>query len=146
MATANALLLLLVVAIWASVSARMSAYAMINQRRDAILTGTADKVPLALEHRRLIFERDWQPLAWGAVVPSFLFAIVVGLIPFALNDTNVPVVILCTIVAAYHALAGFFTARNVIAETRFIASQLENPSPPSEPQLGGLVDAPKYNG
>jgi hypothetical protein len=122
----NFLLLVLVAALWASVNARMAGFAAINQRRDVILSGHLDKVPIDMAHRRLIFERDWKPLAWGIVCVSFLFAFIVILIPQLLPQTEQSdeVWLLCVVVSGYHAISGFFTMNHFFSERSYITAFL----------------------
>jgi len=133
----NFLLLVLVAALWASVNARMGGFAAINQRRDVILSGHLDKVPIDLAHRRLIFERDWKPLAWGIVCVSFLFAFIVILIP-GIPELPPPaeqsrqIWTLCVVVSGYHAISGFFTMNHFFSERTYIAVFLANVAAASE--------------
>lgn len=118
--------LLLLASIWAAASAKATTFATINARRDAIMTGHVDKVPITFAHRVHIFEHDWKPLAFGGIMISFLYAGVVMLIPFLFRaDESLGLTAMCFAVGCYHALSGFFTARHGLIERRKIRQFLK---------------------
>jgi hypothetical protein len=125
MQTATAILLLLA-ALWASLSAKATAFENINKRRDLILLGKLDGEVLSPEHLRLIYESDWRPLAIGATVSSALFGIVVALIPYLVEGTSDSrwITVACFVVAAYYVIAAAFTWRNMVREARLLERHL----------------------
>jgi hypothetical protein len=119
-------ILLLIVALWASLSAKATAFENINKRRDIILTGKIGTDELTLEHLRLIYESDWRPLAWGTTIASALFGLAVVLIPFLIADTvdRRLVAIVCWLVAGYFVIAGVVTWVNMRKEARILEAHL----------------------
>lgn len=124
--TTNQLIFAIIAAIWASMSARIAGFTSINQRRDAIILGYIDKVPISLEHRKLIYERDWRPLAFSIISVSFLFSFVILVLPCFLpgSEVNSWVWVLCFAVAIFHFASAVLTIRHFIVESQFIKSQL----------------------
>jgi hypothetical protein len=131
----NFLLLILIAALWASMNARMVGFVAINQRRDVILSAHIDRIQITMEHRQLIFDRDWKPLSWGIACVSFLFSFIVVLIPRLLPESEVTetVWLLCFVVAAFHAISGTVTLHHFIVERSFIAAKLAEECRAHEP-------------
>lgn len=76
------LALVLVASIWAAVNTLIGGYNSVNATRDRILTGQReDRIPLSLEHRRLMYRNDWLPLKVGLSAVSLAFAAFIVLLP-----------------------------------------------------------------
>lgn len=125
MQTAAAILLLLA-ALWASLSAKAAAFENINKRRDLILIGKLDGTALTPEHLRLIYESDWRPLALGATVASALFGIAVALIPYLVSNISDArwITVACFLVAVYYVIGAVLTGRNMLREARMLERHL----------------------
>ncbi|MBX4189331.1 hypothetical protein KW785_01895 [Candidatus Parcubacteria bacterium] len=119
-------ILLLIIALWASLSAKAAAFENINKRRDIILTGKIGTDELSPDHLRLIYESDWRPLAWGTIITSALFGLAVALIPFLISDTfdRRLLAIACWLVAGYFVVAGVVTWINMRKEGRMLEAHL----------------------
>jgi hypothetical protein len=120
-------ILLLIVALWASLSAKSAAFENINKRRDILLVGKIGGDSLSPEHLRLIYESDWKPLSFGAILASGLFGLIVLLIPYLMSDVfdRRLVGIGCAFVAGYHVVSAWVTWRNMRREARAIEAHLK---------------------
>jgi hypothetical protein len=56
------------VGIWAVVNAVVTSVAVINERRDTVITGCLGGTPLTPQHRRLIMKVDWLVMTIGMVL------------------------------------------------------------------------------
>lgn len=86
------LALVIVAGIWAALNTLVSAYRVVNEKRDVIVTGVSDGQKLSLEHRRLMFKNDWIPLKFGIALVSLVFGLVLAAIPMLSQTPNVWIV------------------------------------------------------
>jgi hypothetical protein len=131
-------------AVWASISAVVSAATEINKRRDLVITGILDNKPLALAHREIIMWFDWLPMILATLVACLAFT--VGILYFAMTITPSRffrwAFIGCALVPAGAAIGLGITT---YCEQRYMSSVLEQaqaaplqqspptrPSPPSQ--------------
>ena len=84
----NQLALVMVAGIWAALNTLVSAYKVINDKRDVIISGKFEGEDISLEHRRLMFVNDWIPLKFGIAIASLIFAFALFSIPYLTDDPN----------------------------------------------------------
>lgn len=119
------LALVIVAAIWAALNTIVSAYRVVNARRDIIITGVLEGEKLSLEHRRLLFRNDWLPLKFGVALASLLFTIVLLLVP-QLTATQIASVRVVSYLAALGPLGSFIGFGILgLSDYRFIRRTLE---------------------
>jgi hypothetical protein len=82
------LALVMVAGIWAALNTLVSAYKVVNDKRDVIVSGKFEGQDISLEHRRLMFANDWIPLKFGVAIASLIFAFALFAIPFLSSDPN----------------------------------------------------------
>ena len=84
----NQLALVMVAGIWAALNTLVSAYKVINDKRDVIISGKFEGESINLEHRRLMLVNDWIPLKFGIAIVSLIFAFALFSIPYLTNNPN----------------------------------------------------------
>jgi len=84
----NQLALVMVAGIWAALNTLVSAYKVINDKRDVIISGKFEGEHISLEHRRLMFVNDWIPLKFGIAIASLIFAFALFSIPYLTSDPH----------------------------------------------------------
>jgi nitrate/nitrite transporter NarK len=82
------LALVMVAGIWAALNTLVSAYKVVNDKRDVIVTGIYEGEQLTLEHRRLMLVNDWIPLKFGVAIASLIFAFALFAIPYLASNPN----------------------------------------------------------
>lgn len=75
------LALVIVASVWAALNTLVSAYRVVNDKRDVIVTGRFNGEELSLSHRRLMLRNDWVPLKYGIALASLIFGLVLLAIP-----------------------------------------------------------------
>ena len=116
------LVVAVVAAVWASVSAVGSAATEINKRRDLVITGSLEDEPLALAHREIIMWFDWLPMILATLAACVAFAI--GILYFAKTIPHNgfrPAFYGCALIPA---LATVGLALTTICELRYMESVL----------------------
>lgn len=120
------LALVMVAGIWAALNTLVSAYKVINEKRDIIVTGRFNGEDLSLAHRRLMLQNDWIPLKFGIAVVSLLFALVLYSVPYLTNEPSA----LLRLLASMSALGPFasFAAFSILGlrDYKFIKKTLAN--------------------
>ena len=96
----------MVAAVWAAFNTLVSAYKVVNDKRDVIITGRYEGEEISLEHRRLLLVNDWIPLKFGVAVISLVFAFALVAIPF-LSANPSPWLVALSIAAALGPFASF---------------------------------------
>jgi hypothetical protein len=81
--------------LWASTSVVFANSKIANERRDAVLLGTIDKVPLSNSHKKIILWYDWMPMALTNTITCILFSIFLFYLPKLVSDLNWVLKILC---------------------------------------------------
>lgn len=124
----NQLALVMVAGIWAALNTLVSAYKVINDKRDIIITGKYDGEAISLEHRHLMLINDWVPLKLGIAIASLIFAFALFSIPYLTVDPN-PWLVSLSIFATLGPL-GSFLAFSILGfrDYRFIQRTLEEVS------------------
>ena len=118
------LALVMVAGIWAALNTLVSAYKVVNEKRDVIVSGKFEGEDISLEHRRLMFENDWIPLKFGVAIASLIFAFALFSIPFLTSDPN-PWLSSLSIFAALGPFASFLAFSILgIRDYRFIRKTL----------------------
>jgi len=84
----NQIALVMVAGIWAALNTLVSAYKVINDKRDVIITGKYEGESISLEHRRLMLVNDWIPLKFGIAIASLIFAFALFSIPYLTSNPN----------------------------------------------------------
>ena len=102
----NQLALVMVAGIWAALNTLVSAYKVVNDKRDTIITGKFEGQDLSLEHRRLLLVNDWIPLKFGVAIASLIFAFALFSIPY-LSSQPSPWLVTLSLIAAFGPLASF---------------------------------------
>lgn len=73
--------LILIAATWAGTHAIMLGYTGLNSKRDAIVTGILNGVPIDTAYRKHLFTNDWLPLKFGLGLVALIFVGVIASIP-----------------------------------------------------------------
>lgn len=82
--------LVLVASIWAAMNTLIAGYNAVNATRDRILTGRTDEgIPLAYEHRRIMYQNDWLPLKAGLAFVSLAFGAFLVFLPELATDSDI---------------------------------------------------------
>ena len=106
------LTLVLIAAFWAAFNAIVSAYKIINEKRDQILGIGAEKgeESLSLDQQRLIFHNDWVPLKFGISFACLTFFVIIVFIPELTDKSEILLRIVCYIasVVPLFSFCGFF--------------------------------------
>ncbi len=120
----NQLALVMVAGIWAALNTLVSAYKVINDKRDVIITGKFEGKAISYEHRQLMFVNDWIPLKFGIAIASLIFAFALFSIPYLTNDPNSWLVLLS--ILATLGPFGSFLAFSILGfrDYRFIKKTL----------------------
>jgi hypothetical protein len=103
---AEQLALVIVAGIWAALNTLVSAFKVVNDKRDVIISGEYESVKYNLEHRRLMFVNDWIPLKFGVAMASLIFAFALYTIPYLMDDPH-PRLVSLSIFAALGPLVSF---------------------------------------
>lgn len=121
------LVLTLIAAIWAAFNAIVTVYKVLNETRDQILLGTVDRMPLTIQHRRLMLYNDWVPLQFSVAVVSAMFGIAIIMIPQAAADSADSrwFSSVCYVASALPILNGFAFLACGFKDFRFLRSQLD---------------------
>lgn len=127
--------LVIVAGIWAALNTLVSAYQVVNDKRDVIVTGVYKGERLSLDHRRLMLRNDWIPLKFGVALTSLIFALILFAIP-QLAQTPDAWMMRVSYVAA---LAPFFSFLGFgalgISDYRFIKNALNEAGAGQEDRL-----------
>jgi hypothetical protein len=103
---AEQLALVMGAGIWAALNTLVSAFKVVNDKRDVIISGEYEGVKYNLEHRRLMFVNDWIPLKFGVAIASLIFAFALFAIPYLMEEPN-PWLVSLSIFAALGPFASF---------------------------------------
>jgi len=118
------LALVMVAGIWAALNTLVSAYKVVNDKRDVIVSGKFEGQEISLEHRRLMFQNDWIPLKFGVAIASLIFAFALFSIPFLTSNPN-PWLSALSIIAALGPFFSFLAFSLLgFRDYRFIRSVL----------------------
>jgi len=121
------LALVMVAGIWAALNTLVSAYKVVNDKRDVIVTGKYEGEAIGQAHRQLMFVNDWIPLKFGVAIASLIFAFVLFAIPYLSAEPN-PWLVSVSVVAAFGPLVSFAAFAVLgIRDYRFIKSSLKKP-------------------
>lgn len=122
---AEQLALVMVAGIWAALSTLVSAFKVVNDKRDVIISGEYEGVKYDLEHRRLMFVNDWIPLKFGVAIASLIFAFALFAIPHLMEAPN-PWLVSLSIFAALGPFVSFLAFAVLgLRDYRFIRRTLE---------------------
>jgi len=121
------LALVMVAGIWAALNTLVSAYKVVNDKRDVIVTGKYEGDAISQDHRWLMFVNDWIPLKFGVAIASLIFAFVLFAIPYLSTEPN-PWLVSVSYIAASGPFASFLAFAVLgIRDYRFIKKNLMDP-------------------
>ena len=81
--------LILIAATWAGTHAIMLGYTGLNSKRDAIVTGMLNGVPIDAAYRKHLFTNDWLPLKFGLGLVALIFVVVIASIPLLVSEEEI---------------------------------------------------------
>lgn len=120
------LALVMVAGIWAALNTLVSAFKVVNDKRDVIVTGKYEGEAISLEHRRLMFVNDWIPLKFGVAIASLIFTFALFAIPYLSLKPN-PWLVSVSYFAAFGPFVSFIAFSILgMRDYRFIKSSLKD--------------------
>lgn len=118
----------------------VSAYKVINDKRDVIISGKFDGEDISFEHRRLMFVNDWIPLKFGIAIASLIFAFALFSIPYLTSDPN-PWLVTLSILATLGPF-GSFLAFSILGfrDYRFVQKVLTEVKKADSKEVDQLIE------
>jgi hypothetical protein len=121
------LALVMVAGIWAALNTLVSAFKVVNDKRDVIVTGKYEGEHISLEHRQLMFVNDWIPLKLGVAIASLIFSFALFAIPY-LSDKPNAWLVWVSYLAAFGPFISFISFSFLgFRDYRFIKNSLKDP-------------------